>query len=93
MPKKEEDKLNDIFSKYADEDDADVITDMEKLCSAVGITDPGEDVRALVMCWKLGAYTVEPFRSGCIKREEFIRSMKTMRKDSINVSLHIPCST
>jgi hypothetical protein len=86
--KKEEDKLNALFNEFTDEDDSEVITSegIEKICNQVGISDSSEDVRALVLCWKLGAYSQEPFRPGCIKRTEFCGAMKTMRKDSVKVS-------
>ena len=92
MPPKEkktaktaEDKLNALFNEFADEEDTEIIgmDGIEKLCGQVGISDAGGDVRALVLCWKLGGCTVEPLKPGCIKRAEFTGSMHTMRKDSI----------
>ena len=74
-----------LFEELAKEsEDPEVIGSdgIESLCSQCGISDL-EDVRALVLCWKLGACTQEPLQPGCIKRSEFEASMKSMRKDSI----------
>ena len=78
-------KVEALFEELAkDSEDPEVIGSegIESLCSQCGISDLG-DVRALVLCWKLGASTIEPLQPGCIKRGEFEAAMKSMRKESI----------
>ena len=81
---KNEAKLNALFNEFANEEDSEVMDmdGIERMCAQVGISDPGGDVRALVLCWKLGGCTVEPLKPGCIKRAEFVGTMLTMRLDS-----------
>lgn len=78
-------KLNKMFDSFASEDDPEIIDmdGIDKLAGQIGITDTAEDVRALVLVWKLGACTVEPLKPCCIKRNEFLGEMKKMRKDKI----------
>ena len=77
-----------VYKKFADPDDPEVISmeGIETLCKEVGITDVAEDVRSLVLCYKLGACTVEVAgkpKPGCIKHEEFTKAMKSLNKSSV----------
>ena len=73
-------KLNDLFDKYADEDDPESMgmDGIAQICEELEL-DPNTDVRALVLPWKLGSDA----RPGCISREEFVDSMKKLRKDTV----------
>lgn len=78
-----------MYAKFADPDDPEVISmeGIEGLCKEVGITDVAEDVRALVLCYKLGACTIEQAgkpKPGCIKKEEFMQAMSKMGKTSVS---------
>ena len=83
--KKSEEILNKLFDTFADEEDPEVIGSegIETICTQIGITDAASDVRALVLCWKLGASTLEPLKPGCIKRGEFISSMINLKQEKI----------
>lgn len=81
-------KAESVYQKFADPDDPEVISmeGVEALCKEVGITDISEDVRALVLCFKLGACTIEVTgkpKPGCIKHDEFIKAMKSMNKSTL----------
>lgn len=69
-----------MFASIADEDDPNVAS-MEgicKLCEDLGI-DPMEDVRVLVLLWKLGAND----KPAQISREEWCRGCAMLQVDSI----------
>jgi hypothetical protein len=81
-------KCEALFKKYADPDDPDLMTmdGIEALCKEIGIMDVSEDVRALVLCYKLGSCTIDNAgrpKPGCIKREEFVKSMSTLGKTTV----------
>lgn len=75
-----ESKLNVIFEKYADPEDTEVISleGLGQICEEISI-DAEADVRALVMCWKLGAKS----KPQEITRTEFTTGMKDLRASSI----------
>jgi hypothetical protein len=80
--------IESVYKKFADPDDPEVISmdGVEALCKEVGITDVSEDVRALVLCHKLGACTIDNAgkpKPGCIKHEEFVNAMKNMGKSTV----------
>jgi DCN1-like protein 4/5 len=80
--------IEKTYKKFADPDDPEVISmdGVEALCKAIGITDVSEDVRALVLCHKLGSCTIDNAgkpKPGCIKHDEFVNSMKAMGKSSV----------
>lgn len=80
--------IESVYTKFADPDDPEVISmdGIESLAKEVGIPDVSEDVRALVLCYKLGACTIDQAgkpKPGCIKHEEFLKAMKTMGKSSV----------
>ena len=69
-----------IFGRFADpERDGLAITigGLAELCSEIGVD--AEDIRALVLAWKLGAKE----RPGEIQRGEFINGMQAMRLSTI----------
>lgn len=77
-----------VYAKFADPDYPEVISmeGIESLCKEVGITDVAEDVRALVLCYKLGACTIDQTgkpKPGCIKKDEFTKAMGTLGKSSV----------
>ena len=73
-------QLENLFSAYTEEDDADIMTmdGIAKFFEDLGV-DPGSDVRSLVIMWKLGAIS----KPGCITKEEFCKGMKTLGKKTI----------
>ena len=70
-----------LFLTYADEDDACLSANMEgisKLCDQLDI-DPMEDIRILVLLWKMGA-TDKP---GLITKDEWMAGCNKLQVDSI----------
>jgi hypothetical protein len=77
--KKSEDAIESLFNEFATASGKYIdLEGIENLCSKLDIAI--EDVKALVLAYKLGANT-EP---GMIMKAEFLQSMKTMRIDSLN---------
>jgi hypothetical protein len=71
-----------LFETIADSDDPELAS-MEgigNLCESIGV-DPGSDVRALVLLWKLGASS----KPGCITKNEFIAGCQKLQVSSIDM--------
>jgi hypothetical protein len=71
--------LEGLFGEIADEDDPTVagMDGIVKLCEKVDL-DPLEDVRALVLLWKIGSRE----KPGQISREEFLSGCRRLNVDS-----------
>lgn len=69
-----------LFAGIADEDDPTVagMDGIVKLCEQVNL-DPLEDVRVLVLLWKLGSKA----KPGEISKEEFLSGCNRLQVDSI----------
>jgi DCN1-like protein 1/2 len=70
-----------LFAEIADEDDPTVagMEGISKLCEKLDI-DPLEDIRILVLLWKLGSKE----KPAQISKEEWISGCQTLQVDSID---------
>jgi len=81
VPSINESSAEKLFLTYADEDDACLSANMEgisKLCDQLDI-DPMEDIRILVLLWKMGA-TDKP---GLISKDEWMAGCNKLQVDTI----------
>lgn len=74
----DEEAIQSLFTSLAEEDDPDVISSGISTIAAELNLDPSSDVRILSLMWKLGAKS----KPGSITKEEFVRGMVNLRKDS-----------
>ena len=77
----DEDAIIALFDEIADDEDPSVagMEGISKLCDKLDI-DPLEDIRILVLLWKLGSKE----KPAQISREEWISGCQTLQADSIN---------
>jgi len=77
----DDDAIIALFEEIADDEDPSVagMEGISKLCDKLDI-DPLEDIRILVLLWKLGSQE----KPAQISREEWISGCHTLQTDSIN---------
>lgn len=80
-PAIDEEATEALFAEIADEDDPSVagMEGISKLCEKLDI-DPLEDIRILVLLWKLGSKE----KPAQISKEEWISGCQTLQVDSID---------